>query len=175
MEMTINNAHMHVPWREKKAVLIGESGRERSEGKQNVDQHEETNCAGIPRQWKWKCHLLQSFICPWNSPGTNTGMGNHSLLQGILLTQKSNLGLPPCRQILHHLSHVQAEGIASSKVLRQEYVGHDMMSVTNSWRGRGQRGGRYSQRTGHLGSWRFPIFLEALLEALSFYLITFVF
>ena len=41
----------------------------------------------------------------WNSPGKNTGMGSHSLLQGIFPTQGSNLGLPHCRQGLYHLSH----------------------------------------------------------------------
>ena len=35
-------------------------------------------------------------------PGKNTGMGSHSLLQGIFLTQGSNLGLLHCRQILYH-------------------------------------------------------------------------
>ena len=34
----------------------------------------------------------------WNSPGRNTGVGNHSLLQGIFLTQGSNPGLLYCRQ-----------------------------------------------------------------------------
>ena len=38
-------------------------------------------------------------------PGKNTGMGSHSLLQGIFLTQGSNPGLRHCRQILNHLSH----------------------------------------------------------------------
>ena len=32
-------------------------------------------------------------------------MGSHSLLQGILLTQGWNLGLPHCRQVLYDLSH----------------------------------------------------------------------
>ena len=32
-------------------------------------------------------------------------MGCHFLLQGIILTQGSNLGSPHCRQILYHLSH----------------------------------------------------------------------
>ena len=36
---------------------------------------------------------------PWNSPGQNTGVGSHSLLQG------SNPSLPNCRQILYQLSH----------------------------------------------------------------------
>ena len=31
--------------------------------------------------------------CPWNSPGKNTRVGCHSLLQGIFLTQGSNSGL----------------------------------------------------------------------------------
>ena len=30
---------------------------------------------------------------PWNSPGQNTGMGSHSLLQGIVPNQRSNPGL----------------------------------------------------------------------------------
>ena len=41
---------------------------------------------------------------PWNSPGNNTGVGSHSLLQGIFPTQRSNLGLLHCRQILYQLS-----------------------------------------------------------------------
>ena len=39
-----------------------------------------------------------------NSLGKNTGLGCHSLLQGIFLTQESNPGLLPCRQILYYLS-----------------------------------------------------------------------
>ena len=35
----------------------------------------------------------------------NTGVGSHSLLQGIVPTQGSNPGLPYCRQILYSLSH----------------------------------------------------------------------
>ena len=30
------------------------------------------------------------LLCPWNSPGKNTAVGCHSLLQGIFLTQESN-------------------------------------------------------------------------------------
>ena len=50
--------------------------------------------------------------CPW--PGVkmislnlsyNTGVGSHSLLQGIFLTQGSNLGLLHCRWTLYYLSH----------------------------------------------------------------------
>jgi len=34
-----------------------------------------------------------------------TGVGSHSLLQGIFPIQRSNPGLPHCRWILYHLSH----------------------------------------------------------------------
>ena len=39
------------------------------------------------------------FSAHWGSPGKNTGVGCHFLLQGIFLTQGSNLGLLHCRQI----------------------------------------------------------------------------
>ena len=45
------------------------------------------------------------LLCSWNSPGKNTGVDWHSLLQRIFLTQESNPGLLHCRQILYHLSH----------------------------------------------------------------------
>ena len=40
-------------------------------------------------------HGLQPtrLLCPWDSPGKNTGAGCHSLLQGIFRTQGLNLGL----------------------------------------------------------------------------------
>ena len=37
------------------------------------------------------------------SPGKNTAVGCHALLQWIFLTQESNPGLPHCRWILYHL------------------------------------------------------------------------
>ena len=43
--------------------------------------------------------------CPWNSPGKNTGVGCHSLLQGIFPTQGSNLDLLHCSQNLYRLSY----------------------------------------------------------------------
>ena len=47
-------------------------------------------------------HGLQPtrLLCPWNSPGQNTGMGSHSLFQGIFPAQGSNLYLLHYRQIL---------------------------------------------------------------------------
>ena len=40
-----------------------------------------------------------------DSPGKNTGVGCHALLQGTFLTQGSNPGLLHCRRILYRLSH----------------------------------------------------------------------
>ena len=34
------------------------------------------------------------LLCQWDSPGKNTGVGCHAVLQGIFLTQGSNLDLP---------------------------------------------------------------------------------
>ena len=45
------------------------------------------------------------LLCPWDSPGKNTGVGCHFLLQAIFLNQGSNLGLLHCRQILYQLNH----------------------------------------------------------------------
>ena len=52
-------------------------------------------------------HGLQPIrlLCPWNSPGKNTGVDRHFLLQGIFLTQRLNLGNLHCRQILYQRSH----------------------------------------------------------------------
>ena len=49
--------------------------------------------------WAVAARLLH----PWDSPGKNTGVGCHALLQGIFLTQGLNpclLWLLHCRQIL---------------------------------------------------------------------------
>ena len=45
---------------------------------------------------------------PWSFSGNSTGVGCHFLLQGIFLTQGSDLGLLYCRQMLYHLSHREA-------------------------------------------------------------------
>ena len=63
--------------------------------------------------WKWSQSLSvvsnslwpRGLYSPWNSPGQNSGVGNHSLLQGIFPTQGSKPGLLHCRQILHQWSH----------------------------------------------------------------------
>ena len=65
------------------------------------------------------CQVTQSCLTLYNpmdcslpgspvhrdSPGKNTGVGFHAILQGIFPTQGSNPCLPYCKQILYHLSH----------------------------------------------------------------------
>ena len=47
-----------------------------------------------------QARLSMRLQCPWDSPGKNTGVGCHFLLQGIFPTQGSNPGLLHCRQML---------------------------------------------------------------------------
>ena len=57
-------------------------------------------------------HGLQPsrLLHPRASPGKNTGVGSHSLLQGIFPTQGSNPCLLHRRQILYQLSHQGSPG-----------------------------------------------------------------
>ena len=56
-----------------------------------------------------KCKIMVSgpitsqlmLLCPWDSPGKNTGVGSHSFLQEIFPTQGSNPGLPHCGQTFY--------------------------------------------------------------------------
>ena len=71
--------------------------------------------------WSRKHDVLSCFccvplfappLCPWDSPGKNTGVGYHALLQGIFLTQGLNphlLWLLHCRQILYCLATGKAQ------------------------------------------------------------------
>ena len=43
-----------------------------------------------------------------DSPGKNTEVGGHALLQGIFPSQRSDPGLLHCRGTLYHPSHEQA-------------------------------------------------------------------
>ena len=47
----------------------------------------------------WNIQLTR-LLCPWNSPGKNTGVGCCFLLQGIFPTQGSNPDRRHCRQTL---------------------------------------------------------------------------
>ena len=61
------------------------------------------------------------LLCPWNSPGKNTGAGYHSLLQRIFLIQRLNPGLLNCRQILYHLSYQGSPTVRQKLLLPQKH------------------------------------------------------
>ena len=67
------------------------------------------------------CSLPGSSI-HGDSPGKNTGVGCHFLLQGIVLTQGSNLGLLHCRTV-YHLSH-QGSPEKELKEYKSEVIFH---------------------------------------------------
>ena len=46
-----------------------------------------------------------------DSPGQNTRVGCHALLQGIFLTQESNWGLLHCRRVLYQLSYQRSPNV----------------------------------------------------------------
>ena len=65
------------------------------------------------------CSQPSRLLCSWDSPGKNTGVGCHFLLQGMFATQGSNLGLPHCRQFLYHLNH---QGSCRYHPIRQYFL-----------------------------------------------------
>ena len=66
------------------------------------------------------------LLCPWDSPGKNTGVGCHALFQEIFPTQGLNLGLPHCRQILYHLSH---QGSTNIHEVQTNTVRHHLYKI----------------------------------------------
>ena len=70
------------------------------------------------------CRLL----CPWDSPGKNTGVGSQALLQGISLTQGSNPRLLHCRRILYLLSPWQSPVWSQSDLL-STHSSHDFFQL----------------------------------------------
>ena len=64
----------------------------------------------VTRSQSTLCNPVR-LLCPWDSPGKNTGVVCHVLLQGIFSTQGLNSCLPHCRQILYCLSHHRSSGM----------------------------------------------------------------
>ena len=62
------------------------------------------------------------LLCPWNSPGKNTGAGSHSLPEGIFPTQGSNPGLHQCKQIFYHLSHQRSPVTQVAKKKKEQCI-----------------------------------------------------
>ena len=79
-----------------------------------------------------RLHGLQRsrLLCPWNSPGKNTEVGLHLLLQGIFLTQGLNPGLPHCRQILYPLSNLGSAALVAQTVQKGKANEHAAESAT---------------------------------------------
>ena len=71
---------------------------------------------------------LSRLLCPWDSPGRNTGVGCHFLLQGIFLTQELNSGLLHCRQVLSQLSYK-----GSPRGILLSHKKNEIMSLAVTW------------------------------------------
>ena len=83
------------------------------------------------------CLVAQSCLTLWDpkncsppgssvhedSPGQNTGISCHALLQGIFPTQGLNSGLPHCRRILYQLSHQGSSKLGSGS-MRSKILGN---------------------------------------------------
>ena len=59
------------------------------------------------------------LLIPWNSLGKNKGVGSHSLLQEIFLTQRWNPGLLRCRQIILGHTHLKKELLLQNSISGQ--------------------------------------------------------
>ena len=72
--------------------------------------------------------LSARLLCPWDSPGKNTGVDCHSLLQGIFLTQGSNphlLSLLHCQVDSSPLSHFRKRYIQKKKKTFFTFIGEN--------------------------------------------------
>ena len=90
-------------------------------------------------------HGLQpiKLLCPWDSPGKNTRVGCHFLLQGVFPTQGLNQGLLHCRQILYCLSHQTQIMLRAFQVTENNYL-------NSQW-----------QVPGHTEEWKLNCFKQA--------------
>ena len=94
MENTKIHLKIHVHSQE-----ILKSQNNSGKGKQSWRAHTSGFENIIKLQWPSR------FLCPWDFPGKNTGVGCHFLLQEIFPTEGVNPGLPHCKQTLYRLSH----------------------------------------------------------------------
>ena len=76
-------------------------------------------------KWKWSHSVVSDslrprglqptrLLCPWDSPGKNTGVGCHAILQGIFPTQGSN---PHLLCLLHWWKESESEVAQSCPTL----------------------------------------------------------
>ena len=69
-----------------------------------------------PTLWCLRLSLIR-LLCSWNSPGQNTGVGSHSVLQGVFPIQGLNLGLLYCMQILYCWSYQRSLRLRFNTIL----------------------------------------------------------
>ena len=102
-----------IPWTERSLVSYSPWGRK------ELDTMSDFHFTSLGRFVN--CVHVQLFASPWtarhlvhgDSPGKNTGVGFHALLQGIFSTQGSNSGLLHCRQILYRVSDRKPKEMAT--------------------------------------------------------------
>ena len=69
-------------------ILLGISQRKN----QMIKKQSESESRSVGSDSLWPHGLqLARLLCPWTSPGKNSRVGCHSILQGIFLTHRSNL------------------------------------------------------------------------------------
>ena len=107
----------------------------------------------------------QSSFVSGNSPGKNTRVGCHALLQGIFPNQGSNPSLPHSRQILYHMSHQFLLNAKANCKERHFSLWKDRWDIW--WKGRheclsGECGGSLIKHTG-----KGPIFFNYLDDGME--------
>ena len=109
-------------------------------------------------------YSLARLLCPWDSPGKNTGVGSHYHLQGIFLIQGLNPGLLHHRQILYHLIHWK---LHKQYGTRKPYTGCRIFFCLNSQK----LGGGFLTGQGKTSSISIPQTRSIHLEMRGLYLI----
>ena len=92
------------------------------------------NCCGCVR-WLYNIWTVATrLLCPWDSPGKNTGVGCCALLQGVFPTQESNLYLRcllDCKQVLYPLSR-DALNRTQEKPWKKKFINSTTRNVHSS-------------------------------------------
>ena len=74
---------------------------------------------------------LSRLLCPWNSPGKNTGVGCHSLLQGIFRPRDQTQISCIVGRFFNHLSH---QGSPTSTIVNSlPPISHSILSKRNNF------------------------------------------
>ena len=91
------------------------------------------------------------FSLHGDSPGKNTGVGWHAILQGIFPTQGSNPDLPHCRWILYCLTAPHPQG----SLIKVKW-GKKGRLVDTVWEGEGEMNWESSMKTYTFSSFQLP-------------------